>query len=217
MTKKKITVNIDEELIAEIEKRGLGLTATIEEALRRYLSDGGAGTNEAVEATDKKEAELVRIKASKYPFTCRRCGVRYEAGTPGWWDPSTKTMICDACYYSSLSTSKHGGRLYKLLLEERRLQAEIKKLREEQREILEEIEAKEKKLAEITKKYEAAAILDQLIPSIMKVAEAVEVLQQNPELAKEIRESMRRLEELIPKFIKEVKPVGSNSEEYGDE
>ena len=213
MTKKKITVNIDEELIAEIEKRGLGLTATIEEALRRYLSDDGAGTNEAVEATDKKEAELVRIKASKYPFTCKRCGVRYEAGTPGWWDPGTKTMICDACYYSSLSTSKHGGRLYKLLLEERRLQAEIKKLKEEQKEILEEIEAKEKKLAEIAKKYETAAILDQLVPSVMKVAEAVEILQQQPELAKEIRESMRRLEELIPKFIREIK-VGTNREEY---
>jgi hypothetical protein len=213
MTKKKITVNIEEELIAEIEKRGLGLTATIEEALRRYLSDGG-GTNEAVEAADKKEAELVRIKASKYPFTCKRCGVRYEAGTPGWWDPATKTMICDACYYSSLSTSKHGGKLYKLLLEQRRLEAEIKKLKEEQKEILEEIEAKEKKLAEVAKKYEAASVLDQLVPAVMKVAEAVEVLQQNPELAKEIRESMRRLEELIPKFIKEVKPVSTNSEEY---
>ena len=209
MTKKKITVSIEQELIDEIEKRGLGLTATIEEALRRYLSDGGAGTNEAVEAADKKEAELVRIKASKYPFTCRRCGVRYEAGTPGWWDPSTKTMICDACYYSSLSTSKHGGRLYKLLLEERRLQAEIKKLREEQREILEEIEAKEKKLSEIARKYETAAILDQLVPAVMRVAEAVEILQQNPELAKEIRDSMRKLEELIPKFIRETK-VGTN-------
>jgi len=209
MTKKKITVSIEQELIDEIEKRGLGLTATIEEALRRYLSDGGAGTNEAVEAADKKEAELVRIKASKYPFTCRRCGVRYEAGTPGWWDPSTKTMICDACYYSSLSTSKHGGRLYKLLLEERRLQAEIKKLREEQREILEEIEAKEKKLSEIARKYEAAAILDTLVPAVMRVAEAVEILQQNPELAKEIRDSMRKLEELIPKFIRETK-VGTN-------
>jgi septin family protein len=184
MTKKKITVSIEQELIEEIERRGLGLTATIEEALRRYLSDGANTTQEAVEAADKKEAELVRIKASKYPFTCRRCGVKYEAGTPGWWDPSAKTMICDACYYSSLSTSKHGGRLYKLLLEERRLQAEIKKLREEQKEILEEIEEKERKLAEIAKKYEATAILDQLVPTVMRVAEGIEVVCQNPELAK---------------------------------
>jgi len=212
MTKKRVTVSIDEELIAEIESRGLTISNVVEEALRRWLSNG-AGTQEAIEAADKKEAELIRIKASKYPFVCRRCSVRYEAGTPGWWDPSTKTMICDACYYSSLSTSKHGGRLYKLLLEERRLQAEIKKLREEQREILEEIEQKEKKLAEIARKYEAAAILDQLVPAVMRVAEAVEILQQNPELAKEIRESMRRLEELIPKFIREIK-VGTNREEY---
>ncbi len=214
MTKKKITVSIEQELVEEIERRGLGLSATIEEALRRYLNDGAGTTQETIEATDKKEAELVRIKASKYPFTCKRCGVRYEAGTPGWWDPSTKTMICDACYYSSLSTSKHGGRLYKLLLEERRLQAEIKKLREEQREILEEIEEKEKKLAELDKKYEAAAILDQLVPTVMRVAEGIEVVCQNPELAKEIRESMRRLEELIPKFIREIKSVGTNREEY---
>ena len=214
MTKKKITVSIEQELIEEIERRGLGLTATIEEALRRYLSDGANTTQEAVEAADKKEAELVRIKASKYPFTCKRCGVKYDAGTPGWWDPASKTMICDACYYSSLSTSKHGGRLYKLLLEERRLQAEIKKLKEEQKEILEEIEAKERKLAELAKKYEAAAILDQLVPTVMRVAEAVEILQQNPELAKEIRESMRRLEELIPRFLREIKSVGTNREEY---
>jgi DNA repair exonuclease SbcCD ATPase subunit len=208
MTKKRVTVSIDEELIAEIESRGLTISNVVEEALRTWLSNG-AGTQEAVEAADKKEAELVRIKASKYPFVCKRCNVRYEAGTPGWWDPQSKTMICDACYYSSLSTSKHGGRLYKLLLEERRLQAEIKKLREEQREILEEIEAKEKKLAEITKKYEAAAILDTLVPTVMRVAEAVEILQQNPEIAKEIRDSMRKLEELIPKFIRETK-VGTN-------
>jgi len=212
MTKKKITVSIEQELIEEIEKRGLGLTATIEEALRRYLSDGANTTQEAVEATDKKEAELVRIKASKYPFVCRRCGVRYEAGTPGWWDPSTKTMICDACYYSSLSTSKHGGRLYKLLLEERRLQAEIKKLKEEQKEILEEIEQKEKKLAEIARKYEAAAILDQLVPTVMRAAEGIEIVCQNPELAKEIRDSMRKLEELIPKFLREIKPVDTNKD-----
>ena len=214
MTKKRVTVTIDEEIIAEIEKRGTTISSAVEEALRRYLSDGANTTQEAVEATDKKEAELVRIKASKYPFVCRRCGVRYEAGTPGWWDPSTKTMICDACYYSSLSTSKHGGRLYKLLLEERRLQAEIKKLKEEQKEILEEIEQKEKKLAELAKKYEAAAVLDQLIPAVMRVAEAVEILQQNPELAKEIRESMRRLEELIPRFLREIKPVATNREDY---
>jgi len=214
MTKKKITVSIEQELIDEIEKRGLGLTATIEEALRRYLFSDGGATVEAVEAADKKEAELVRIKASKYPFTCVRCGVKYESGTPGWWNPSTRQMICDACYYSSLSTSKHGGRLYKLLLEERRLQAEIKKLREEQKEILEEIEAKERKLGEIAKKYEAAAILDQLVPTVMRLAEGIEIVCQNPELAKEIRDSMRKLEELIPKFIREIKPVGSNREEY---
>jgi len=214
MTKKKVTVNIEEELLAEIEKRGLGLTATIEDALRKYLYDGCGASTETVEASDKKEVELIRIKASKYPFTCARCGVKYEAGTPGWWNPSTKQMICDACYYSSLSTSKHGGRLYKLLLEERRLQAEIKKLREEQREILEEIEQKEKKLAEIARKYEAAAILDQLVPTVMRVAEGIEVVCQNPELAKEIRDSMRKLEELIPKFIREIKPVGTNREEY---
>jgi len=213
MTKKKITVSIEQELIEEIERRGLGLTATIEEALRRYLSDGANTTQEAVEAADKKEAELVRIKASKYPFTCARCGVKYETGTPGWWNPSTKQVICDACYYSSLSTSKHGGKLYKLLLEERRLQAEIKKLREEQKEILEEIEQKEKKLSEIARKYEAAAILDQLVPTTMRLAEGIEIVCQNPELAKEIRDYMSRLEELIPKFIREIK-VGSNREEY---
>jgi post-segregation antitoxin (ccd killing protein) len=214
MTKKRVTVSIDEELIAEIENRGLTISNVVEEALRTWLSNGTNTTQEAVEATDKKEAELVRIKASKYPFTCKRCGVRYDAGTPGWWDPGSKTMICDACYYSSLSTSKHGGRLYKLLLEERRLQAEIKKLKQEEKEILEEIEEKEKKLAEIARKYEAAAILDQLVPTVMRVAEAVEILQQNPELAKEIRESMRRLEELIPKFIREIKTVGTNREDY---
>jgi len=212
MTKKRVTVTIDEELIAEVEKRGTTISSAVEEALRRYLNDGGVGINEAVEAGDKKEAELVRIKASKYSFVCKRCGVRYEAGTPGWWDPQGRTMICDACYYSSLSTSKHGGRLYKLLLEERRLQAEIKKLKEEQKEILEEIEQKEKKLAELAKKYEAAAVLDQLIPAVMRVAEAVEVLQENPELAKEIRDSMRKLEELIPKFLREIKPVDTNKD-----
>ncbi|MFZ8809529.1 MAG: hypothetical protein ACO2PN_15670 [Pyrobaculum sp.] len=214
MTKKRVTVTIDEELIAEVEKRGTTISSAVEEALRTWLSNGANAAQEAVEASDKKEAELVRIKASKYPYVCRRCGVRYESGTPGWWDPQGRTMICDACYYSSLSTSKHGGRLYKLLLEERRLQAEIKKLREEQKEILEEIEAKEKKLSEIARKYEAAAILDQLIPTVMRVAEAVEILQQNPELAKEIRDSMRKLEELIPKFIREIKQVGSNREDY---
>jgi Arc/MetJ family transcription regulator len=214
MTKKRVTVTIDEELIAEIEKRGTTISSAVEEALRTWLSNGTNTAQEAVEASDKKEAELVRIKASKYPFICKRCGVKYDAGTPGWWDPSAKTMICDACYYSSLSTSKHGGRLYKLLLEERRLQAEIKKLKEEQKEILEEIEAKERKLAELAKKYEAAAILDQLVPTVMRVAEAVEILQQNPELAKEIRESMRRLEELIPRFLREIKSVGINIGEY---
>jgi hypothetical protein len=213
MTKKKITVSIEQELVEEIEKRGLGLTATIEEALRRYLSDGANTTQEAVEAADKRDVELVKIKASKYPFTCVKCGIKYDAGTPGWWNPSTRQMICDACYYSSLSTSKHGGRLYKLLLEERRLQAEIKKLKEEQKEILEEIEQREKKLAEIARKYEAAAILDQLVPTVMRAAEGIEVVCQNPELAKEIRDSMRKLEELIPKFLREIK-VGSNREEY---
>jgi PHD/YefM family antitoxin component YafN of YafNO toxin-antitoxin module len=212
MPKKRVTVSIDEELIAEIENRGLTISNVVEEALRTWLSNG-TNTVQNVEAEDKKEVELVRIKASKYPFTCARCGVKYEAGTPGWWNPSTKQMICDACYYSSLSTSKHGGRLYKLLLEEKRLQAEIKKLKEEQREILEEIEAKEKKLAELAKKFEAAAILDQLVLAVMRIAEAVEILQQNPELAKEIRESMRRLEELIPRLVREIK-VGTNRGEY---
>ena len=214
MTKKRVTVTIDEELIAEIEKRGTTISSAVEEALRTWLSNGTNTAQEAVEASDKKEAELVRIKASKYPFICKRCGVKYDAGTPGWWDPASKTMICDACYYSSLSTSKHGGRLYKLLLEERRLQAEIKKLREEQKEILEEIEQKEKRLAELARKYEAAAILDQLVSIVMRLAEGIEVVCQNQELAKEIRESMRRLEELIPKFIREIKTVGTNREEY---
>jgi uncharacterized protein YjgD (DUF1641 family) len=214
MTKKRVTVSIDEELIAEIENRGLTISNVVEEALRKWLFNGAGTTQEAVEASDKKEAELVRIKASKYPFTCKRCGVKYDAGTPGWWDPASKTMICDACYYSSLSTSKHGGRLYKLLLEERRLQVEIKKLKEEQKEILEEIEAQEKKLAEIAKKYEAAAVLDQLVPTVMRLADGIEIVCQNPELAKEIRESMRRLEELIPKFIREIKTVGTNRGQY---
>ena len=212
MAKRKVTVTIEEELLQEIERRGLGISATIEEALRAWLS-GSVGTQgEAkVEAGDKKEAELVRIKASKYPFTCKRCGVRYDAGTPGWWDPATKTMICDACYYLSLSQTKHGGKLYKLLLEKARLEAEIKKLKAEEREILEEIENKEKKLQEIARKYEAAAILDQLVPTVIHVAQGIETICQNPELAKEIRDSMRRLEELLPKFLREIK-VGTNRE-----
>jgi len=211
MPKRKISVSIEEELVAEIEKRGLAISATIEEALRRYLFDSVGTNQEAVEASDKKEAELVRIKASKYPFVCRRCGVKYDAGTPSWWDPVSKTMICDACYYSSLSASKHGGKLYKLLLEQRRLEAEIRKLKQEQKEILEEIEQKEKKLSELARKYDAIEILDQLVPTAMRIAEAVEILLQQPELAREIRESMRRLEELIPKLIREVK-VGTNHE-----
>jgi hypothetical protein len=214
MTKKKVTVSIEQELVEEIERRGLGLSATIEDALRKYLFDGCGTSAEAIEASDKKEVELVRIKASKYPFTCKRCGVRYDAGSPGWWDPGGKTMICDACYYSSLGMSKHGGRLYKLLLEQRRLEAEIKKLKQEEKEILEEIEQKEKKLAEIARKYEAAAILDQLVPAVMRLAEGIETVCQNPELAKEIRDSMRKLEELIPKFLREIKTVGTNREEY---
>ncbi len=118
MSKVKITTTIDEELKTEIERRGLSLSQAIEDALRAYLF-GGVNAEPTPEAESKKDVELVRIKASKYPFKCTRCGVRYEAGTPGWWDPQTRTMICDACYYSSLSQQKHGGKLYKLLLEQR--------------------------------------------------------------------------------------------------
>jgi hypothetical protein len=47
----------------------------------------------------------------------------------------------------------------------------------------------------------------------MRLAEGIEIVCQNPELAKEIRDSMRKLEELIPRFIREIK-VGTNREEY---
>ncbi|AET32392.1 hypothetical protein P186_0951 [Pyrobaculum ferrireducens] len=34
-------------------------------------------------------------------------------------ESSTRRMICDARYYSSLSQQRHGGELYELLLEHR--------------------------------------------------------------------------------------------------
>jgi len=207
MPKKKISVSLDEELVAELEKRGDSISAVIEDALRRCLSDGQPAE---VEGSEKKEVELVRIKASKYPYTCRRCGVRYDAGSPGWWDPASKSMICDACYYSSLSMSKHGGKLYKLLLEQKRLEAEIRKLREEEKEILDEIKEKEERLKELAKKYDAMALVDQLAINVQHVAKAVEELLQNPQLAEEIRNSLRRVEELLPQFVRDVRTVGTN-------
>ena len=39
MPKKRVTVSLDEEIIAEIEKRGLTVSNVVEEALRRYLNE----------------------------------------------------------------------------------------------------------------------------------------------------------------------------------
>jgi len=209
MAKRRISVSLDEELVAELERRGDSISAVIEEALRRCLSDGGQPAE--VEGSEKKEVELVRIKASKYPYTCKKCGVRYDAGSPGWWDPVSKTMICDACYYSSLSMSKHGGKLYKLLLEQKRLEAEIRKLREEEKEILDEIKEKEERLKELSKKYDAMALVDQLAVNTQRIAAAVEQLLENPQLAEEIRSSLKRLEEMLPQLLRDLKnTVGTN-------
>lgn len=210
MGKIKITTTIDEELKAEVERRGIPMSQAIEEALRAYLFGNGQA-EPTPEADSKKEIELVRIKASKYPFKCVRCGVKYDAGTPGWWDPQARTMICDACYYSSLSQQKHGGKLYKLLLEQRRLEAEIKKLKQEEKELLEEIEAKEKKLAELTLKWNAAELIDSIYTNTLHIAKAVEEILQNPQLAEELRDQIRRFNEIAPRVIREMK-VGTNYE-----
>ena len=200
MARKKTSVNIDEDVLREVEKRlnGQSISDLIDMLLRSWL-EGQVSTNQEgvptiAEGEDKPE--LIRIKASRYPFTCKQCGREYPQGTPGYWNPATKTMICELCHTSTIADTKVSRKTYKMYLEVKALEAQKKKLEMEIDELLQkardaELKVKEAEIA--TDIVELEALIQQFIKGVelMGPEEIKTTAEQYRRIAKELIDAIR--------------------------